>query len=488
MSSYNQPRNGNSNLNTIFNSTDFSYGNSYLPSFGSSVNENASLIDFAGVVDASQQLVFNSATIANRYISNVNNIVFCDTSGTTNALLIKANGSGIVNYNQAGTSSGQQIFSCLNGSATPTTVLTLNTSTITLASTTVALSGTTAVTCGTTLANIFTASTATVNLLTNATAINIGGTTIDFTVSITGTTSQTLLIDAPNVTSSNGYISLFPTVNAAGLSVGSGNKQLVLAGGAGSGAGIYLGNTTTPTNSTLYVNCSTISSSGANTSINLFNSVQTTINFAGASTTLNLGASTTGTCTINNTTLAVPNASSITCGTGLANVFTASTQAVNFLSNATYINFGSSTTYCVLGGSSYTNASTANLYCNGTTGTLNLGSVCTTAINIGNSSNTTTITSASLALTTKKITVPAMPATSNSCFGTAQLTSGTATITTSACTTSSLVFVTQAGGGTHTVVKGVTTVSNGSFIVSALATNSSVDTTDNGFFNWFLVN
>ena len=142
---------------------------------------------------------------------------------------------------------------------------------------------------------------------------------------------------------------------------------------------------------------------------NLFNTNATTLNIGGAATTLNIGG-TSGTATINNATLSLPNATAINATGATAN-FSALTTGGGYGSTGTTLdNTGdiqaqgaltiqgtsdlngditSNGNLTLNGGSITTSAGTANLF-NSNATTLNIGGAAT-AVNIGAGTGTTTL-------------------------------------------------------------------------------------------------
>ena len=139
------------------------------------------------------------------------------------------------------------------------------------------------------------------------------------------------------------------------------------------------------------------------TTANLFNTTATTLNIGGAATTLSLGNS-TGTTTINSTTLSLPNATAINAGSALLTIDSLQvgggygstgvsiSNTGNIQANGTLTIDGASVfggTINANSGTIDTNQTTANLF-NTTATTLNIGGAATT-LSLGNSSGTTTV-------------------------------------------------------------------------------------------------
>ena len=146
------------------------------------------------------------------------------------------------------------------------------------------------------------------------------------------------------------------------------------------------------------------------TTANLFNTTATTLNIGGAATTLSLGNS-TGTTTINSTTLSLPNATAINAGSALLTIDSLQvgggygstgvsiSNTGNIQANGTLTIDGASVfggTINANSGTINTNQTTANLF-NTTATTLNIGGAAT-ALSLGNSTGTTTINSTTLSL------------------------------------------------------------------------------------------
>lgn len=319
MSTYATPRNGNT-TNSLFNSYDYTFTNgSFLPSSGSSAIENAILTTFNGQIDTTQQLIFNNSTATNRYIQNCNKIIFCDNSGLTNSLIIKATTTGICAYDQSATNSGQHIFTALDAGATKTTILSMNTvsssinatSTITLTSPTIAFPTATTISGSSALVNILTNCTGTVSILPNTTSIYIGSGGGSFNV-------NNSVVNFQNLTSLQSAQASFGLFNSSTGNITLANTSTSLALGNGSGSLTFVSNTVLTGNGSGAFNMNNQSSGN----VNLFNNGNTTV--------LSLGGNST-TVTLNNLTInggLNSNCSeAIFTGTNITNVLTQTNYA-----------------------------------------------------------------------------------------------------------------------------------------------------------------
>jgi hypothetical protein len=107
---------------------------------------------------------------------------------------------------------------------------------------------------------------------------------------------------------------------------------------------------------------------GTQTTQNVFNATATTINFGQGATSLSMGSS-TGTSYINNATISLPNATSITAGQTTVALLNTTATTVNAFGAATTLSIGAAT-----GTATINNANvviTGNLTVNGTTTTVN---------------------------------------------------------------------------------------------------------------------
>ena len=179
------------------------------------------------------------------------------------------------------------------------------------------------------------------------------------------------------------------------------------AGVAGSTTNVNIGSSVASAIlGTLSLNFPTILTANNNTTVALWNTLSTTINFAGAATTLTMGAA-TGTTTIANPTVTFSGAtvfningaspSIVTSSTGTASVFNTNALVGNLFGAATTLTIGGTPTSAITHNYS-TNATAA-----ATTKTVNLGtggaSSSTTNVNIGATpGGTTTINSPIISL------------------------------------------------------------------------------------------
>lgn len=139
----------------------------------------------------------------------------------------------------------------------------------------------------------------TFNLLnTTATTINFGGAATALTIG--ATTGGTTIRNATTV---------FDSTDASSTATGA----LQVYGGAGINRNLFVGGSETLAGN-LFVNGGTVSSN--QTTVNLFNTTATTINFGGAATALTIGNDTTGTTTIRNITYITTTTNSTAVGNG----------------------------------------------------------------------------------------------------------------------------------------------------------------------------
>jgi hypothetical protein len=145
---------------------------------------------------------------------------------------------------------------------------------------------------------------------------------------------------------------------------------------------------------------------GTQTTQNIFNATATTVNAFGAATTLTIGG-TTGTATIRNATVSLPNATAITTGQTTVALLNTTATTMNFAGAATTVSIGAATGTASINNATVTlgNATTVNLSAatalniNGvsptiastSTGTLTLFNTALTTVNAFGASTATTL-------------------------------------------------------------------------------------------------
>jgi len=183
---------------------------------------------------------------------------------------------------------------------------------------------------------------------TTATTVNAYGAAT--TLAIGNATSATLTLRPGTVVGSNTTQNLYNTV-ATTLNIG------------GAATAINLGNATA---ATLTVRPGTVV--GANTTQAVFDTVATTVNAFGAATAITLGA-TTGTATLRNATISLPNATAITTGQTTVALLNTTATTINAFGAATTLSIGAATGTLTINNAN--TVITGNLTVNGTTTTIN---------------------------------------------------------------------------------------------------------------------
>ena len=365
--------------------------------------------------DTVDLLLGSNATDSAKFaVIGINNPRGQQTASVSGNLVLDAQGSLQTTNNQTLT---------IGGDTTGNVIIDSNTSLISLLDNT-SITGTLDTTGNITTAgdlavngsDITTTSTGTATVFnTSATTLNIGGASTTYTLGATTATGNIrgTTINFPNATAINANNALL-TIDS--LQVGGGygstgvsisNTGNIQANGTLTidGASVLTGNVTAGAD--LAVNGGDITTTS--TTANLFNTTATTLNIGGAATTLSLGNS-TGTTTINSTTLSLPNATAINAGSALLTIDSLQvgggygstgvsiSNTGNIQANGTLTIDGASVLtgnvtagadLAVNGGDITTTSTTANLF-NTTATTLNIGGAATT-LSLGNSTGTTTI-------------------------------------------------------------------------------------------------
>lgn len=231
------------------------------------------------------------------------------------------------------------------------------------------------------------------------------------TFSVFDTVATTLTAFNATTTLTVGYSSTAAsTTNLSTGAVASATTKTVnigTAGASGSTTNVNIGSAVASAIlGTLSLNFPTILTANNNTTVALWNTLSTTVNFAGAATTLTLGAA-TGTTTIANATVTLSNAtvlningaspSIVSSSTATGSVFNTNILTGNIFGAATTLTVGGTPTAAITHNYS-TNATAA-----ATTKTVNLGTGAaassTTNVNIGSSNGgTTTVNSLIISL------------------------------------------------------------------------------------------
>jgi len=286
-----------------------------------------------------------------------------------------------VNIGTGGTGAGASNVNV--GASTGTFTVNMATSNIG----TTAVSGTVAV-----LSSSFTANNATTFSATSATTLSLGSSTGTATISNT-------TVSFPNATvisGSTGLATVFSAANPASLAVfGAATTATIFGAATALSLGSSTGTATISNTTVSFPNATVISgSSGLATVFSAANPASlavfgaaTTATIFGSATALTIGSS-TGTTTIRNTTVTFTNATN----------FTGTTGTVAFLAEPTTVTaFAAATTGTVFGTTSTATFNFATgVLSSGQTKTINIGTggvaTSTTAITIGNTSNTTNST------------------------------------------------------------------------------------------------
>ena len=293
------------------------------------------------------------------------------TGGTTASMLMNAtNGNitiqGDLAINGGDLTSTATTFNMLTGTSTTVNAFTAatalglgaSTGTTSINNTTVSFPNATVISGSTGLATVFSAANpASLAVFGAATTATIFGAATSLTMGATSGTGtfRNATIDFPNATTisgSSGLATVFSSANPSSLAVfGAATTATAYASATTLGIGSTAGTASIRNATISFPNATTISgSSGLATVFSAANpsslavfGAATTATIFGAATTLGIGSS-TGTTSINNTTVSFPNATTISGSSALASVFaTANPSSLAVFGAATTFSLGSST-------------------------------------------------------------------------------------------------------------------------------------------------